>query len=363
MYGKGWRIALLVAAAAVTVPIENSNSPRLIEQRAAREGTLTIYSTTDAREAAPLLDAFKSSYPFLTVRYAEISAAELYDRFLRESREHNASADLLWSAAMDLQIKLVNDGHAQAYVSPERPALPDWAIWKDEAFGVTAEPIVFAYNNKLVPPGDVPRSHAELLGLLRSDRGFYRGKIASYDPSRSGSGFLYLTWDLHTNRDTWELVDALGSVSSTFHETTKEMLDRLSDGRSLIAYNLIGSYALDRQARDPSISVILPEDYTLIMSRIAIIPRNARHPDAAKLFLDFLLSRRGQSLLASRFMTPVRSDVAPPGGARAAQATTRAIRVGPVLLVYLDQLKRRRFLADWRSNLARSDASPPPLPH
>ena len=51
---------------------------------------------------------------------------------------------------MDLQIKLVNDGYAQTYVSKEIAHIPDWAIWKDEAYAVTAEPIVIVYNKKLV---------------------------------------------------------------------------------------------------------------------------------------------------------------------------------------------------------------------
>lgn len=349
--GKSLRIALLLAAAYVAIPAGDASSPR-IEAAARTERQLTIYSTADTAEAAPLLEAFRRKYPFLRVSYVDITAGELYERFMRETNAGKPRADLLWSAGMDLQIKLVNDGYAQPYVSREKSVLPEWAVWKDEAYGVTAEPIVFAYNSRLMPAADVPRTHADMANLVATRPDFYRGRIACYDPELSGTGFLYLTWDLHTNRNLWRFIDALGAIAPSEHATSKEMLDRISDGRSLITYNIIGSYALERQAHDPSVRVVIPEDYTLVMSRIAIIPRNAPHANAAKLFLDFMLSREGQSLLASRYMTPVRDDVAAPGGARADSSAARAIRVGPMLLVYLDQLKRRRFLDEWNNSLA-----------
>lgn len=351
MIRKSLRLLILVGIVFVSIPAYDAPYAR-IEERARTEGRLTIYSTADTQEVAPLLDAFKRKYPFLAVDYVDITAGELYTRFMRENAAGAPRADLLWSAGMDLQIKLVNDGYAQPYVSREKAALPDWAVWKNEAYGITAEPIVFAYNKRLMPAGDVPHSHAELAELLSRKPDFYRGRIACYDPKLSGTGFLYLTWDLHTNRNLWKFIETLGSVEPTQHVTSREMLDRVSQGRSLMTYNIIGSYALERQSRDPSLGVIMPKDYTLVMSRIAIIPRNAPHPDAAKLFLDFMLSREGQAKLASRYMTPVRSDVPAPPGTRADSTAARAIRVGPMLLVHLDQLKRRRFLEDWNNSMA-----------
>lgn len=252
---------------------------------------------------------------------------------------------------MDLQIKLVNDGYAQEYESPEKPTLPDWAVWENKAYGVTAEPIVFAYNKRLMPEADVPQTHADLARLLKAKPEAYRGKIASYNPERSGVGFLYITQDAQVNRDTWDFVRALGRTEPKFYTSTGAMMERVISGEHLLAYNMIGSYALARQARDPSLGVVLPSDYTLVMSRIALIPLDARHPSASKVFLDYMLSARGQALLARRNMTPVRADVAPPAGSRPTAEAARAIRVGPTLLANLDQIQRLRFLKDWRRAL------------
>ncbi len=355
MMSKPFRILLLLGAAIVSIPAHEAPYAR-IEEGAREDGRLTIYSTADTQEIAPLLAEFGRKYPFLKVDYVDITAGDLYARFMHESAIGKPRADLLWSAGMDLQIKLVNDGYAQPYVSREKAALPDWAVWKNEAYGITAEPIVFTYNKALMPASEVPRSHAQFAELLAGKPDLYRGRIACYDPELSGTGFLYLTWDLHTNRDLWKFVETLGRARPTEHATSREMLDRVSDGRSLMTYNIIGSYALERQSRDPAVGVVMPEDYTLVMSRIAIIPRSAPHPDAAKLFLDFMLSRQGQGLLADRYMTPVRADVPAPAGTRADAKAARAIRVGPMLLVYLDQLKRRRFLEEWNNSMGQNNA-------
>ena len=88
---------------------------------------------------------------------------------------------------MDLQVKLVADGDALTYASPESPNLPKGAIWKDQAYGTTAEPLAIVYNKRLMPAGDVPKNHADLLKLLQTKTQDYTGKIAAYDPERSAS--------------------------------------------------------------------------------------------------------------------------------------------------------------------------------
>ncbi|MET0535974.1 MAG: ABC transporter substrate-binding protein [Steroidobacter sp.] len=341
---------MLCAPAFAAVP---AGYPRSYANRVAEaneEGRLAIYSTTDAREVADLLRDFRSLYPQINVDYADINSTELYSRFIAEVAAKEGTADLLWSSAMDLQIKLVNDGYAQAYASPEKPNLPAWAIWKNEAYGTTAEPIVIVYNKRLVPAADVPKTRADLERLLVNNPA-YQGKVGMMNPERSGVGFLYITQDLQVTRDTWRLVRAMGRAHVQLYSSVGAVLERVSSGEHLIAYNMIGSYALEREVRDPAIGVVLPHDYTLVASRIALIPADARHPEAAKLFLDYLLSKRGQTFLSRKHMNPVRGDVAAPADTHIDAANMRAIRVGPELLANLDQIKRLRFLKEWRGAL------------
>jgi len=314
------------------------------------EGVVVIRSTTDPREASDLLDGFRASYPGLRVDYVKLNSTELNDEFLSEAASNAPTADILWSSAMDLQMKLVNDGYAQPYVSPEAAALPDWAKWRDEAYGVTAEPVAFVYNRALLSQERVPHTHAALERALTADPDAWKGRLVAYDPERSGAGFLFLTQDVEETPRTWDLIRAMGQVGVKLYTATETMLDRVASGEALFAYDILGSYALDRARQDPVLGVVLPADYTIVVSRIAFIPRLAAHPEAARLFLDYLLSHDGQVHLAARSLTPVRED-ARNGTSFPAASSLKPIRIGPELLTWLDQIKRHRFLRQWRRAL------------
>src|SRR5207245_1588946 len=143
------------------------------------------------------------------------------------------------------------------------------------------------------------------------------------------------------NPHLWENLRALGALGIDVYAATAKMLDRLAAGEDVFAYNVIGSYALARAKIDPSLGVVLPQDYTLVMSRVAFIAKRARHPNAARLWLDYLLSRRGQRLLADEsHLFAVRSDVEGPSTAQALArelgGRLKPIPIGTGLIANLD---------------------------
>ena len=141
---------------------------------------------------------------------------------------------------MDLQIKLVNDGHAARHESAHAPQLPRWAIWKHEAYGTTCEPVGLAYHRQLLSPADMPRTHAALAALLQSATARFQGRVATYDIERSGLGFLIAANDARVSPHAWELVRALGDCRASLHADTQSMLDAVASGQALIAYNVLG---------------------------------------------------------------------------------------------------------------------------
>src|SRR5215813_14828251 len=188
-------VALLCAAAgALAAGKPPATSPQVLKA-ADEEGKILIYSTTDSAAAGPLLKDFAEYRPKISVDYNDMNSTEVYNRFVSEAAAGSGSADLLWSSAMDLQIKLANDGYAQEYQTPEAAHVPSWALWKNEAFGTTFEPIAFVYNKRLLKAEEVPQSHADLIKLLKANPDRFKGKVTSYDPERSGIGFLLITQD------------------------------------------------------------------------------------------------------------------------------------------------------------------------
>jgi len=355
--------AIAAAFAATCAPASGQGFPpgypasyRKLVAAAEHEGRVVIYSTMDSAEAAPLISGFSELYPRIEVRYYEMNNPEVYGRFLAETLSRGSSADITWSSAMDLQIKLANDGYAETYRSPEAPSLPDWAVWRDEAYGTTFEPAVFVYNRKLVPPDEVPHTHSEFLRLITSRPERYSGNVITYDIEKSAVGFLFLTQDSMLMPAFWSLVTAMGARNVELEANTATMMERIASGKDLIGYNLIGSYALGRAARDPSLGVVLPRDYTLVMSRVILVAKNAAHPNAAKLWLDYVLSRRGQAILGERSrLFSIRPDVTGEFTAATLAAslgqTSRPIAVGSGLLVFLDRAKHQDIIKRWRQSV------------
>jgi ABC-type Fe3+ transport system substrate-binding protein len=85
-----------------------------------------------------------------------MGSTERYQWFIAESKT-GRSADQGWRSAMDLQVKLVNDGYAQAYRSDATAALPKGAVWKDEDFDTSLEPGAMVYNRERLPASEIPQ--------------------------------------------------------------------------------------------------------------------------------------------------------------------------------------------------------------
>lgn len=316
-----------------------------------KEGKVVIYSVTDTKTVEPLLKDFQALYPGVKVEYHDMNSTEAYNRFISESAG-GRSADVLWSSAMDLQVKLVNDGYAQAYKSPELAKIPEWAVWRNEAFGTTYEPAVFVYNKRLLAANDIPQTHADLERLLKERVSIFRGKVTTYDAEKSGIGFMLVTQDSKTDPRYLALTQAIGLAGPQLQSSTGTMMERISSGENLIGYNIVGSYALSRARKDKSIGVVMPSDYALVLSRVLFIAKTAKNVNAAKLWVDYLLSHRGQHVSANQaLLGSIRADVE--GETTAATLNQqfgnklKPIAVNADLLIYLNQTKRLEFLKQW----------------
>jgi iron(III) transport system substrate-binding protein len=323
------------------------------DQADATRTSLVVEATTDVPEVADLISEFTKRNPDIDVRYSKVTSGNLFGRVVQPAKNQSA-VDVVWSSAMDLQIKLANDGYATEYRSAEVERLPAWAQWKDRVYGVTAEPVVMIFNKRLLSGAMVPQDHADLLRLLTEHPSVFQGKIATYDPELSGTGLLFITQDVRITQQTWKLAEAMGQVNVKLYTSSEPMIDRVAAGDFVLAYNIPGSYALERAKHDNDLGIVFPSDYTLMMSRIVLIPRQAQHVPEAERFVDFLLSRDGQALLVRRSLGSVRDDMKPaiPGYPNA-EKVLRPIALSIDLLTYLDQAKRRRFLKDWKDALQK----------
>lgn len=346
--------ALLPVLAWAQVPAGYPASYGATIAAAKKEGKVVIYSTTDTAAANLLIKDFQALYPGISVEYNDMNSTEVYNRFISERAAGGGSADVLWSSSMDLQVKLVADGGAMTYASPEIPNLPAWSVWKNAAYGTTYEPIVIVYNKRLLTGDEIPQSHADMMRVFTTKADKLKGKVTTYDIEKSGVGFLLITQDSTYNPAFWSFVKALGVIGPRFQSSSGTMMERISSGENLLGYNIFSSYAALRAKKDPTVGIILPKDYALVMSRVMFASKDAKNPNAAKLWLDYILSKRGQTLIGNQAeLGSIRADVegemTQAGFVKQLGSNLKPIPVNDELLRFLDQTKRLEFLKQWQA--------------
>ncbi|MYM41796.1 ABC transporter substrate-binding protein [Duganella qianjiadongensis] len=348
---------LFAGAAMAQAPAGYPADYQKIVDAAKKEGKLVIYGATDSKATQPLIKDFNALYPGITVEYNDMNSTEVYNRFISEVAAGGNTADVMWSSAMDLQMRLASDGYALKYKSVESAKIPGWAIWDDQAYGTTFEPAAIVYNKRLLDAKEVPQNHADFAKLILQPK--FKDKVTTYDIEKSGVGFMFMTQDARENPKFLELENAFGEAKVRVQSSTGTMMERISSGENLIGYNVLGSYALVRAKTDPSIGVVLPKDYTLILSRVQFINKSAKNVNAAKLWVDYLLSQRGQTIIANDSkLFAIREDVK--GETTSAELIkligkdkVKPIPVHPMVLQFLGPAKRMAFLKQWKESAGK----------
>lgn len=317
---------------------------------------LRVYSSLDEPLARPMIDGFQAANPDVAVEYEDMLTGEIYDRIVAETDAGGKTADFAFSSAMDLQVKLTNDGYAQPSALPLSGAWPAWANWRNTAYALTFEPAVFVYHKPSFAGRKPPSTRAELVHYLAEMGEKAFGRIGTYDIDRSGVGFLFMARDQEQFGDIWSVIRAMGAAGVKLYSTSTAILERVSDGRFLIGYNIVGSYAADWAAHHPDLGIVLPTDYTVVMSRIGLVPQAANRPDLGRRYLDFFMSAEGQTIMARELhiaaVNPAVAGSNTVSGMQAQLGTQlRPVPVSPGLMVYLDQVKRARLIARWNEAL------------
>ncbi len=333
-------IGLTRFAAGFTVEEETVFPSAGVEQQ-----RIAILSTTDTAVLKPLIEAYQSRNPDIAVHYTVASSQEVFAAIQSE----RLAFDLVISSAMDLQMKLANDGFAAPYRSAATEALPRWARWQDRLFAFAQENVVLIASNEGLEGLGLPQTRRDLIEMLRDNPNRFRGRIGTYDPSLSGAGYLFATQDARQSDSFWRLAEVMGSLAPRLYISSNDMITDLKQGTLVLAYNVLGSYAGPRLAGDGDTSVVELEDHTLTLLRTGLVPTTAETPELGGAFLDFLLGAEGRRLLRDAAGLPPIDETALSSGPH-----LRPMRLDPGLLVFLDAIKRRAFLDEWSAALQQN---------
>lgn len=291
---------------------------------------LRIISSTDTSFFEPIITSFLRSNPKIQIEYFVTSTTNLNDIFRASPEEY----DVVISSAMDLQLKLVNDGYGAKIEDVNHP---NWAQWRESLFAFTIEPAAIVINKAAFSGHKVPKTRQELIQSLRSRPDFFRGKIGTYDVRQSGLGYLFATQDARTSETYWRLMEVMGGLEAKLYCCSGEMIDDLEQAEIAVAYNVLGSYANARMNQSGKIEVILPADFPTTMMRTAIVSKSTSNAQNAEGFVRHLLDI--QSANQNNSETSLPPLLLKPG--------EQTITLEPALMTYLDKLKRKTFITEW----------------
>ncbi|MCB1391347.1 MAG: ABC transporter substrate-binding protein [Rhodobacteraceae bacterium] len=303
---------------------------------------VSVLATTDIGFFSPLADAYLAQHPDLAIRYVQAASQEVQRAVDRDG----ARFDLVISTAMDLQMKLANDGFAHPLPADLVQSVPAWARWRDRLVAIALEPVVLLLADSALEGLPAPRSRRDLIALLRDHPETFAGRIGTYDPRISGAGYLFLTQDARMSDSIWRLAEVMGRLDARLYCCSGDMIAGLLSGDLLVGYNVLGSYAAANLPEGSGVHVVPLEDFTITLQRTALIPANAPAPEQGTALLRFLLSDPGQEIQAQ-----VTGNGVMRPETFASQPWLRPIRLDPGLLSSLDSMTRDRFLAEWNAAL------------
>jgi iron(III) transport system substrate-binding protein len=257
--------------------------------KAEQEGELVYYGHDSESAIATLLDAFKKDFPKIKTGYVRLQTGALYAKLSSERSANRFLVDVVQFSEVAPAIDLQKKGGYELYVSPEAAAYkPEYQSNPGGSFtwaGVTFAGI--AYNKDRVKGDQIPKVWKDILNPAFKDN--ISAKLSS---SGSQHANWYMLRKLYGN-DFWK--DFAAQKPRGF-DSRAQLFDRLSKGDDAVcAMAEYAGYILVKE-KGANIEMVEPPDGLSVTPIVLGIPTKAPHPEAAKLFIDWALSPRGQSV-------------------------------------------------------------------
>ncbi len=307
----GKLLAAVVVFTSFTVPRAFAQSPDALQAAAEREGALVLYIGSQSEVNNPILNAFRRKYPKIKVESLAANTNATMQRFDAENAAGRHIADVIWLT--DKQSKLLHKRGLLASYKPRNiEAYPAEMHGRDYAWSVFGLTLTsFAWNTDKVKPADAPKTWNDILNPK------WRGKIAMQDVLGDGGSAIWFVTMLDIMRDEpkWHAyMKQLGTQNVKFAPYLQAQ-EMVVSGEADLMVAAYPNFVEPVKAKGAPIEWGTPDP--IIYTGLSLnIPKTAPHPNAAKLYVDFMLSEEGQDLLAKLQLLPALSAKWPAGYAR-----------------------------------------------
>lgn len=260
-------------------------------EKAKTEGKASFYANITAVE--PLIADFTKRYG-VKGEYTRISTAKFVATAVTEHQAGKLLADVVQAPIPILDL-LKEKGVLAPYRSPQAVGYPDWTRKDDriQIFGI--EYVALLYNKELVKPADVPKRYEDLADPK------WRGKIVMADPSSHATTISWLVGlkeEVIKSEEAWmKFLRGLAANKPMFVASFGPTPAPVESGEKQIAISM-PKYIITKAPA--------PLEWARVEQPMMGTPRgialtaSAPHPHAARLFLDYWLSRDAARLLAEK---------------------------------------------------------------
>jgi len=283
----------------LSVPSAHAGSNPSAIEAAKSEGKISFYTTMTLSQSKKVVDAFQKKYPFITPELFRGGGDEVLNRIQNEARGGLFAWDVV-STRGDSVLPLEDSNLIASYRSPETKFI-DKDMVDDEGYWTAyyVNPYVLGYNTKLIKKEEAPKTYEQLLEPK------WKGRKISIDDSAYGLlAGLTRAWGKEKAVEYFKKLAGQDPVVQRGN-TNRVQLAMAGEFPLIIAY----APTIQREtSKQHPIDWVALEPVPVQVNPMMLAAK-APHPNAGKLFIDFLLSKEGQKMLVGFRRIPVREDV------------------------------------------------------
>ena len=328
------RIFLASLAALATPALAQETTPAMIAA-AEKEGKVTWYSSVDVKVAEGVAKAFREAYPKIPVEVERSGSERVFQRINQEYQSGIKNVDVVNSSDASHFIFWKQQKWLAAHVPPDVKRFP--AQYKDpEGYFATwrATLSVMAYNTRLIAENEAPKGYLDLLDPK------WKGKLTKAHPGYSGTA-LTGTYAI-TKALGWEYLEKLAKQGVQQLQSTTATPKSIASGERAVMVDGNEYNMFIEIANKSPVKIIYAKEGTPFVGSPTAIFGDAPHPNAARVFQNFLYTAKVQQLIIDEGgARSVHPDAKEPAG-RTPLAQIKTLADDPVgMLPQVAEIKKR----------------------
>ena len=301
---------------------------------AAQDGELMLYTSQPQDLLVKMIEVFNESHPEIEVSFFRSGTTEVMNKLEAEFAAGDPQPDVLLIANSLVMTGLKNDGRLMPY--PEAPTEPyDRAIMDPDGAFVGTKLITtgIVYNTDLV--SEPPQSWADLTDARFADQ------VIMPSPLYSGAAALHVgTMTAHESFG-WEYYEALADNGAIAGRGNGSVLEAVATGQNAVGI-IVEFMAFNAKAEGSPVDFVFPSEGVTAITEPAAILSTANNPEAAEVFVDWLLSEDGQRFSAEQGYLPALPG-APTPSTFPDEVELEIIAVEPGTLISNDEEMKKSF--------------------